>query len=419
MNLFILPSWYPHRCFPWEGIFLQEQALAIAELRPDWNVAISTWAQGEGFVSSAHLMKSPRCLLDALLARPGERHLRQNLIEYRHPVLAWPERVLQGNRAGILAANRSNLRLATKHFGRIDVLHAHVSYPAGWAAMELSRETGIPYALTEHMGPFPLPVYARPDGGLKPILREPLERADARIAVSPMLADRIAGFEIPRPEVIPNLIDERQYPLAPPNPDPHFTFFTLCVMDHGKGVADLLRAAALFLQRRPEQERRRVRFRLGGRGPAMGEFQALAAELQIGPWIEWLGQLPRQIAREEFGACDSFVLPSHHESFGIVYIEALACGRPVIATRCGGPEVFVTPQNGVLVDVRDVAQLADALDFMFANAQDYDGRVIREHTLERYGRAAVVDQLEAVYRRIRRNDTTRAAPAAPAPPHPV
>lgn len=402
MNLFVIPSWYPHRCFPWEGIFLQEQALAIAELRPDWNVAISTWAQGEGFVSSAHLRRSPRCALDALLARPGERALRDNLVEFRHPVLAWPERVMGGNREGIARANHDNLRRAAARFGAIDVIHAHVSYPGGYAAMRLSEASGIPYCVTEHMGPFPLPVYRREDESLAPALRAPLERADARIAVSPMLAKTIAGFGIQEPEVIPNLIDERRYAVAARPAGAPFTFYTLCVMDHGKGVADLLRAAALFLQRAPAERRAGVRFRLAGAGPALGEFQALAAELEIAPWIEWSGQLSRDEARAGFAACDCFVLPSHHESFGIVYIEAHASGRPVIATRCGGPEVIVTEDNGVLVDVRDVAALAEALDFMFDGAARYDAALIRAQAVERFGRAAVVDRLEAVYRRIRR-----------------
>jgi hypothetical protein len=160
MNVFIIPSWYPHRCFPWEGSFLVEQAEAIASTRPDWKVGLSLWGQGEGFVSTAHLLKSPRCLFDALALRPGERELEPNLVEFMTPALWWPERAFGGNRAALLDANRRNLERAIGRFGPVDILHAHVSYPAGWLAMKLSAETGIPYVLTEHMGPFPLPVYA-------------------------------------------------------------------------------------------------------------------------------------------------------------------------------------------------------------------------------------------------------------------
>src|SRR5438270_230575 len=67
VNVLVLPSWYPHRCYPVEGLFLRDQALAIGELRPGWNVAIARWGQGRNFVSMAHARHSPRCMLEALL----------------------------------------------------------------------------------------------------------------------------------------------------------------------------------------------------------------------------------------------------------------------------------------------------------------------------------------------------------------
>ena len=400
MNLFIIPSWYPHRCYPWEGSFLLEQAQVIAAMRPGWTVGLSLWGQGEGFVSSAHFVKSPRCLFDALGLRAGEHALAPNLVEFMTPALWWPERILGGNREALLAANRRNLERAVRRFGPVDVLHAHVSYPAGWLAMRLSAETGIPYVVTEHMGPFPLPVYARRDGRLKSILREPLERAAARVAVSPMLAKTIAGFGLPEPEFIPNLVDERRYTSGTAADPGHFTFFTLCAMDPGKGVSDLLKGAARFIGDLPERDRPRVRFRVAGDGPLLGSLQREARELRLDSWVQWLGQLPREQARDEFARSDCFVLTSRHESFGIVFVEAGASGRPVIATRCGGPETIVTPGNGVLVGVGDIEGIAGALRFMFENGSSYDAERIRRETVERYGREAVVARLEAVYERV-------------------
>jgi glycosyltransferase involved in cell wall biosynthesis len=400
MNLFLVPSWYPHRCFPWEGVFLVEQARAISEARPEWKVGLSLWGQGEGFLSTAHFLKSPRCLFDALALRAGEQALAPNLVEFLTPTLWWPERNFGGNKQALLGANRANLERAIRRFGAVDLIHAHVSYPAGWLAMKLSAETGIPYVVTEHMGPFPLPVYARRDGALKPILREPLERAAARIAVSPMLAGAIAGFGIAEPEFIPNLIDERLYRIEPP-PDPdHFVFFTLCAMDPVKRVSDLLKGAARFLGDLPERDRPRARFRIAGDGPLLGRLRREARELRLDDHLTWLGQLPRDRARAEFARCDCFALTSRHESFGIVFVEAGACGKPVIATRCGGPEAIVTPETGALVGVGDLEGIAGALRFMFENGRSYDAETVRRRTVERFGREAVVARLEAVYRRV-------------------
>ncbi len=408
MRLFVVPSWWPHRCYPWEGVFIQEQVRAITQLRPTWRIAIDLWGQGETFVSSAHVRKSPRCLAGALALRAGEHSTAPNVLELTTPALWWPERWMGGNRRALVAAGEENLRRAVARFGGIDVIHAHGSYPGGWVAMALSRAHGIPYVITEHMGPFPLPVYARRNGALIPALREPLAHADARIAVSPTLARTIAGFGLPEPEAIPNLVDERLYTAGPRRADDRFVFYTLGLIDPTKGIGDLIEAAAVFLRGLPEAARTRVQFRIGGTGPALGTFRARAEQLGIAAHVAWLGQLPREQARAEFATCDCFVLPSHHESFGIVYVEAAASGRPVIATRAGGPEWIVTPETGVLVPPRDVAALAQALGFMHAHAAEYDAAAIRARPLERYSRAAVVDRLEQVYRRVTRAARTPA-----------
>jgi len=400
MNVFVIPSWHPHRCWPLEGIFLHDQAVALGDLRPDWNVAVSLWGQGTRHLSLAHLRKSPRCLFDALFTRPDfERAARPNVLEFMTPALSWNERFLHGNRDAILAANRRNLDRAARRLGRIDLLHAHVSYPAGWVAMRLGAETGIPYVITEHMGPFPLEVYERADGALAPYLREPLERADGRIAVSPALCERIASFGIPRPEYVPNVVDERLYAPGPPADAGRFTFFTLCQMEPVKGIPDLLAAVAALLERSSAADRARIRFRLGGTGSRFGEFRERARRMGLDEWITWLGFMPREDARREYRNCDCFVLPSRHESFGIVLVEAGAFGKPVIATRAGGPEAIVTPETGVLVDVGRPEALAAAMLAMFRGERAYDPALIREQFVRQYSRGAVVDRLEAIYRR--------------------
>lgn len=396
----MVPSWWPHRCYPWEGVFIQEQVRAIAECRPRWQQAIALWGQGEGFVSTAHFRHSPRCVFDALALRAGERMASPHVTEIVTPTLWWPERVLGGNKRALLVACRANLRRARTLLGGIDVLHAHGSYPGGWIAMQLSRESGIPYVITEHMGPFPLPVYARRDGRLKPILHEPLANADATIAVSPALAATIATFGLEPPEVIPNLVDERRYDIAPHPPRDTFEFYTLAWMDPSKGIGDLLEGVALLVARLTAAERARLRFRIAGGGPALAAFRRQAATLGITDVVEFPGQLGRDDARAGFAHADAFVLPSRHESFGIVYVEALACGRPVVATRSGGPEGIVGAGDGVLVPVRDPAALADALDFVRRNAATYDAAAIRARCVARFGREAVVSRLEAVYRRV-------------------
>jgi glycosyltransferase involved in cell wall biosynthesis len=412
MNVLVVPSWYPHRCFPREGIYVRDQAMLLGEMFPSWRIGLALWHQGRNLLTRAHALHSPRCVVDALLDRAlREERLSENVVAWTIPTLVLPERLRQGNRESILRSVREAARRMTERWGRIDLIHAHVAYPGGWAAMRLSAEVGIPYVITEHMGPFPLPVYRESNGRLPSFIREPLERADACIAVSPALATEIQGHDLPPVEVVPNVVDERRYDPTRSGDPGRFTFFTLCQMVRAKGIEDLLEGAARMLGRLTQSERARVRFRIAGKGPDLPAFRGLSRRLGLGENVQWIeGYLEREESRDEFERCDAFVLPSHKESFGIVYVEAMACGKPSIATRCGGPESILDPDTGVLIEVGDVAALAGALETLFRNAGRYDRARIRATFERRFSRRAVAAALEATYARVlAREPRTRVA----------
>jgi glycosyltransferase involved in cell wall biosynthesis len=101
--------------------------------------------------------------------------------------------------------------------------------------------------------------------------------------------------------------------------------------------------------------------------------------------------------RDALRACDAFVLTSRHESFGVVYAEAIACGKPVIGTRCGGPEDIVTDQNGLLVPVGDVHAIAHALGVMIERARRMDTGAIRADFESRFSSRVVSRRYAELY----------------------
>jgi len=275
----------------------------------------------------------------------------------------------------------------------VSCIHAHLAYPAGWVAMVLAEKYGIPYIITEHTGPFPVEISRFiVQGELTHWLRAPLERANAVVAVSPSLADRIASFGLKRPMVIPNLVDERIFtPSTSPERKP-FTFLTMAAMVKTKGIEDLLKAIKSLAQQGIETHHIMV-----GRGPDLEHFRELARSLGVQGRIQWYGAVVRDKAASIFRQCHAFVLPSHHETFGIVYAEAIACGRPVIATRCGGPEYIVNETNGILVDVGDTACLAEAMRQMAEGILTFDAEAIHRDFTARFSRPVVVGALRQLY----------------------
>ena len=134
MNLFLLPSWYPSATQPLGGVFTQEQAQALAELAPDINVIASLWGQGDGHLP----LRRPMQMFDRLLWRTSQHkdqvQQRSGVWEVFNPKLYWSDRLPWAGARQFLQVNRRNFQLAQQRFGKIDLIHAHVSCPGGYIA---------------------------------------------------------------------------------------------------------------------------------------------------------------------------------------------------------------------------------------------------------------------------------------------
>jgi glycosyltransferase involved in cell wall biosynthesis len=101
---------------------------------------------------------------------------------------------------------------------------------------------------------------------------------------------------------------------------------------------------------------------LVGDGPLRSELEHLAARLGVHRQVEFIGYQSRPGVVRLLNECTLFVLPSRSESLGIAVIEALACGKPVVATAVGGiPEIIEDGTSGILVEPEDARALAVAI----------------------------------------------------------
>ncbi|MGE8359083.1 glycosyltransferase [Pseudomonas sp.] len=393
MNLFLIPSWYPSPVSPVSGIFTKEQAQAIAEISSDVRVIVSCWGHADGVLNMARPWEWPKRIFWRFSQNHNVVRECNGFYEVFNPKITWSHRLPYGGARQLVDVNRRNFQLAQAAFGKIELIHAHVSYPGGYIAALLSRQFDVPYVLTEHMGPFPFPSLSL-DGKPRPEIEFAFTHAAASIAVSSALAQRITSFGYPQPNVIPNMVDERFFSLGE-SPPGKIVFFTLCNITEQKGIADLLDAIALW---NPPAEQ--FEFHIGGDGPQRESYKNKADTLGIGDRVVWLGPIRREQVPRFFRESDIYVMPSHHETFGVVYAEAAASGKPIIATRCGGPESIVNSSNGLLVDVGDIKGLADAMRSLSEKISSYDPHAIRLDFEQRFSRLAVVSQLLALYNQV-------------------
>lgn len=285
------------------------------------------------------------------------------------------------------------LRQCLRDYGRPDIIHAHVVLPCGWIAAQASRKWDIPAILTEHTGPFTVHLYS---SFHRKLVREALGKLSV-LAVSPALQQRIYEF-IPsvNVKVLGNVIKTRFFTPGETTFGRTLSkkrFLTISLLGYSKGVEYLLYATSLLRQRSNQP----FELVIGGDGEDRRRLEQLARQLQLTDICRFTGLLDRQQVRDWMRWCDVFVLPSLHETFGVVLGEAMACGKPVIATRCGGPEFVVENGCGLLVPIADSQALADAMERFLSNQERYDPVFIRESVCRRFGEEVFLQNIERIY----------------------
>ena len=132
-----------------------------------------------------------------------------------------------------------------------------------------------------------------------------------------------------------------------------------------------------------------VILRIGGDGTERENLEKLVNELSLQDKVEFLGSLNREEVKIEMKKCNVFSLASKFETFGVVLIEALATGTPVISTNCGGPYDIINDRVGRLVEVNNIEELADALKYVYVNYNNYDCNEIRKYCIDNFSNEAI------------------------------
>src|SRR5712692_4181539 len=178
--------------------------------------------------------------------------------------------------------------------------------------------------------------------------------ADRVLATSRYSAGKIVEYyrvEESRLAIVPELIDLdgwRARFAAHPAPKPgRFTVLSVCRFYRRKRLQDLIEAARQL----PD-----IEVRIVGNGPEASKLR------RMGPHITWLGDATDAQLAQEYNRCDVFCLPSVQEGFGIVFLEAMAAGKPIVAARAAAaPEVVRDGMDGILVEPGNPNALATAL----------------------------------------------------------
>jgi glycosyltransferase involved in cell wall biosynthesis len=284
---------------------------------------------------------------------------------------------------------------------RAELVHVQCVSSGAWFAYQAARVVRLPIVVTLQ-GELTMDadhVYEK-SPLLRRTLRTLLARADAVTACSRATlteAEEWAGIALgARGRVVPNGVDLGEFAdaavdLGARKP----SVVALGRMVPQKGF-DVLVDAFGELTRDPTFS---WDLELAGDGPELGALRTRAATGGVDDRIRFVGRVDRAEAVELLAGASAFVLPSRHEPFGIVNLEAMAAGTPVVATRVGGvPEIVDDGITGLLVDARDPASLARAIRSLHDDAalRTRVATAASQHVVQ-FGWAAVEQQYREVY----------------------
>ncbi|HKR41464.1 MAG TPA: glycosyltransferase [Paraburkholderia sp.] len=206
-------------------------------------------------------------------------------------------------------------------------------------------------------------------------------------------------FARDRGRVIPLMVDLGPFSPAPPSPQPHTVDRPLRVLylsriDPKKSIETLLRAGEILAQRG-----RRVSLLVAGSGedPYVARTRALASVLRLD--IQFVGMVTGSAKTLLYHSCDVFALPTKHENFGIVYLEALATGLPVVTTPHTGLSQDLHESGAALVVQRSPECFADAIESLILDPAKRlrMGTCGRDWVLRQFDREAIAKQFERFY----------------------
>jgi L-malate glycosyltransferase len=290
--------------------------------------------------------------------------------------------------AHVLVASRIFLEC-----GKPKLIHCHNAFHAGLVGRSISAFFSVPFIVTEHLS-----WYAR--GIFKSSLKNKLGRV-FRSAQKVLVVSRQLGEDLREVfgrnlayTTIPNFVDEAffEQKINRQQRANRFTFLTISKLSEKKNQDILITAFA-----RSFRGDLSITLRIVGRGRQLDALLALCKEHGIENQVVFTGYLSRSEIMREIANCDVYVMSSNYETFAIPIIEAMAFGKPVVATRCGGPNDIVNDQNGLLVPIQNVNAMSMAMEKMVSDFNLYDEAAIKKYCFENYSKTIVMRKLCNLY----------------------
>lgn len=393
MHIFHIPSWFPNELKKSSGCFFKAQIEGFATKFPENRNSIFLWGHSISIVQIRNLKQ----LIKTLTWRfkiTKKIYSKNGALYLYSPSLIWPNKFGIGGYYKLKKSLIDSANIAINQNGKIDVIHGHACYPGGYLAALLSDALNVPYILSEHMGPFPFPVFMN-GGKLNKNIKYALDKASIITAVSENLKNEISRFGYKDIKVLHNPVSHnfcKNLVSTRKKDEKNFNFLCVASLSEIKKLDILIKSFSELYK-----ENKFVTLQIIGAGPLFVELKGLSNRLNLNKCLKFVGEVNYDEIQQYYLNSNCFVLVSESETFGLSFCEALLCGKPIISTPVGIAPDLIKRNCGVLVDIGDIKALTNAMRFIIKNYSDYKPITLRRNVLSLYGEEIYYKKLSRLY----------------------
>ncbi|UTW63034.1 glycosyltransferase [bacterium SCSIO 12741] len=364
-HILVFSSWYPTWRDPQLGIFIKKQFQALTQFH---RITVVYAQRG----------KSDSMVIEE------DGDFREILYTYKSPPVL-----------SFLGWRRAYQKLfAEIDKETFDLVHLNVVFPAGWVAGLYARKKNLPLVCSEHWSGYGFD--DQYSGRIrKRITKQIFRQCQMMLVVSPWLAGALKkrGYDGPVKQV-PNIIPFLH--LEPSDHPEDLVIYNIADhIDRDKNISGLLKGFARLLEHFPAARLVQI-----GGGPDTEELKNLAQELKIEKSVDFKGLLPNEEVLESIHQASFGIINSRAETFSVVTFEFLAAGKPVVLTRCGGPEHYFNENLGLLIDPENDDQLDQALKQMSNQFSQYSPEELSRFVRRQFSAEEVAQKINSAYQEV-------------------
>lgn len=372
----MFPSWYPNRENPLSGIFTKKHIAAIDQFIPTYTL----------FVLPTNKIKSLR--------------IEKQKTEKEEIIYFGTTKISVINAALFISIYLFSILLVLLKKGRPAFIHNHVVFPSGFVALITAKILNVKLLITEHWSGYLIEDnrFSKLNMLIQRGIRYILASAHKIGLVSNFMKKRLINTNfVQNSKVIitPNIIETNDFIPEERKAGNEINVLTICNLnDEEKNIVGMIEAIYIL----NETSSKPIKLSIIGDGPDEKMLKQKAESLHLlNSKIFFLGRIENKLLTYQYRIYDFYLLNSNFETLNISAIEALMHGLPVVASKCGGPEDYLTEKNSIQVNTQDTNDLVRGIKEMIEKQETLNRREIKSEIEKLYNEKVVMESLRMLY----------------------